>query len=295
MHTWSKKLIGYTLAATAAGALIASVSYAAENIDSIFGSTTSRGFTPSDVLQTTGATDSTITIQAPVVQANGENILQYSVVYSEGKSISVAEPQDLVEAKFTLEASSIVNNTIELPLSGLKAGTLYYFIIKPTNKDSISGDFSSESSFTTLGNAPAGDDPMLGAANDSNANFTYVLSSGTVTLKWNTATTDGVSKYVFSLKNISEKDYKSLGEANVSEGKFAFVVTKVGSYNVKIIGYDAGGNQVGAERVLNVKVDNVSNVPGKGNPETGPALNIILMSTFLMMLVYVVYKFRGTK
>lgn len=298
MQTWSKKLLGYTLAATAGLAVVTSISLAAEDtsIDSIFGSTTSWGFTPSDVITTTGTTSTGVTIQAPVVQANGEDILQYSIVYSEGKSISVAEPQDLFEKKITLESSDVNNGTIELDLDGLKAGTLYYFIIKPTNKDGISGDFSTEGSFTTLGSAQdttSNNDTTLGAPTDANANFTYVVSGANVTLKWNGS--DSVSKYQFSLKNINDADYKLLGSAKGTDGSFSFVVSKAGSYNVKIVGTDANGNTVGSERILNVKVEKISDVPGKGTPQTGPALNIILMSTFLLMLVYVVYKFRGAK
>lgn len=296
MQTWSKKMLGYTLAVTTGIAIVTSVSLAAEDnsIDSIFGSTTSWGFSPSDVITTTGTTNTGTIIMAPVVQANSENILQYSVVYSEGKSISVAEPQDLFEEKITLEASDVENNMIELKLATLKPGTLYYFIIKPTNKDGISGDFSSENSFTTLGNTTeTNSDTTLGAPTDANPNFTYLASGSNVTLKWSAV--DGVTKYQFSLKNINDKDYKALGNANASEMSFPFVVSKAGSYNVRIVGMDANGNTVGTERILNVKVDTISTPPGKGIPETGTGLNVILMSTFLMMLIYVVYKFRGAK
>jgi|GEM_PF-2445657 len=298
MQTWSKTLLGYTLAATVGLAVVTSVSLAAEDtsIDSIFGSTTSRGFTPSDVITTTGATSTGIIIEAPVVQANGENILQYSVVYSEGKSISIAEPQDLFEEKITLESSEVVNGGIKLALDDLKPGTLYYFIIKPTNKDGISGDFSTEGSFTTLGNTTdttLNDPGSLGAPTDANANFTYIVSGSKVTLKWNA--TSSVDRYQFSLKNINDADYKALGSARAADESFSFVISKAGSYNVRIIGTDTNGNTVGSERVLNMKIDTISTPPGKGVPQTGPGLNIILMSTFLMMLIYVVYKFRGAK
>lgn len=300
MQTWSKKLLGYTLAATAGIALVTSVSLAAEDnsIDSIFGSTTSWGFTPSDVISITGTTSTGVIIEAPVVQANGENILQYSVVYSEGKSISIAEPQDLFEEKITLESSDVVDNKIQLELSSLKPGTLYYFIIKPTNKDGISGDFSTEGSFTTLGTAQdttttSTDDTTLGAPTDANANFTYVVSGSNVTLKWNA--TEGVDRYQFSLKNINDADYKALGSAKASDESFSFVISKQGSYNVRIVGNDANGNTVGSERILNMKIDVITTPPGKGTPQTGTGLNVILMSTFLMMLIYVVYKFRGAK
>lgn len=298
MHTWSKKLLGYTLAATAGLALISSISLAAEDtsIDSIFGSTTSRGFTPSDIIVTTGTTPTSTIVKAPVVQANGEYILQYSIVYSEGKSISIAEPQDLFEEKFTLENNDVVNNMIELELKDLKAGTLYYFIIKPTNKDGISGDFSTEESFTTPG---AGQEttttttPVVGAPSDVDPNFTYDVSGSKVTVKWDQ--TDAASKYEFSLKNINDTNYTLLGSADDTDEMFSFVVNTAGSYNIKITGMDANGNVIGSERVLNAKVATISTPPGKGVPETGPGLNIILMSTFLMMLIYVIYKFRGAK
>lgn len=297
MHTWSKKLLGYTLAVTAGLALISSISLAAEDtsIDSIFGSTTSWGFTPSDIIITTGTTPSSTIVRAPVVQANGENILQYSIVYSEGKSISIAEPQDLFEEKFTLENNDVVNNMIELELTNLKAGTLYYFIIKPTNKDGISGDFSTEESFTTPGamQDTTTTTPVVGAPTNVDPNFTYDVSGSKVTVTWNQ--TDAANIYEFSLKNINDTNYTLLGNANDTDETFSFVVNTAGSYNIKIIGIDANGNTIGSERVLNAKVATISTPPGKGVPETGPGLNIILMSTFLMMLIYVIYKFRGAK
>lgn len=120
-----------------------------------------------------------------------------------------------------------------------------------------------------------------------------MTSGGTVTLNWKA--TPSINTYRFSLKNINDQDYKAAGSSKASAQQFSFVVSKAGSYNVKIIGTDANGNNIGSERILNVKVDTISNIPGKGKPQTGPALNIILMSTFLMMLVYVVYKFRRAK
>ncbi len=308
---WSKKVLGYALAAAAGTMVIASMSIAtaadSSSTSDIFGNTTSWGFTPSDIVGTTGTTSTGVTITAPVVKANNEDILQYSVVYSEGKSISVAEPKDLIEKKITLEATDVKNGMIELKLDGLKSGTLYYFILKPTNKDGISGDFSTESSFTTLGSdqttnstdttttttTNGGNEGTLGAPTDANANFSYTVSGSKITLTWNS--TDGVAKYQFSYKNINDKDYTTLGSAKGTDQKFPFIVSKKGSYNVRIIGVDTNGNIVGSERILNVKVDTVTPPPGGGTPQTGPALNIILMSTFLLMLVYVVYKFRGAK
>lgn len=183
MQTWLKKALGVTLAATASLAIVTTVAMAADDasIDSIFGSTTSWGFTPSDVITTTGTSSTGVIIMAPMVQANGEDILQYSIVYSVGKSISVAQPQDLFEEKITVDATTVMSGVMELKVDTLKPGTLYYFIIKPTNKDGISGDFSTEGSFTTLGEAPAeatAEDTgaTLGAPTDASANFTYVVS-----------------------------------------------------------------------------------------------------------------------
>ncbi len=183
MQTWLKKALGVTLAATASLAIVTTVAIAADDssIDSIFGSTTSWGFTPSDVIATTGTTSTGTIIMAPLVQANGEDILQYSVVYSLGKSISVAQPQDLFEEKITVDAASVMSGMMELKLDTLKAGTLYYFIIKPTNKDGISGDFSTEGSFTTLGDTPVeatAEDTgaTLGAPTEAVTSFTYVVS-----------------------------------------------------------------------------------------------------------------------
>ena len=52
---------------------------------------------------------------------------------------------------------------------------------------------------------------------------------------------------------------------------------------------------MGVERTLAIKIDAIVTPDGKGTPATGAWLNLILMSTFLMMLMYVVYRFRNTK
>ena len=314
MKAWGKILLRASLILVATTTAVFSAAYADTSSDptaSFFGST-SRGFKPSDIIIVTGLTTTGVLIEAPVIQANSENILEYTVVYAEGKSINDAQPQELIEQTFNLDASAITNNQIQLQLTGLTPGTGYDFVIKPINKDGVVGDLSTDYTFTTPGiSAPAatvsaapstgtaamttGADTgaMLGAAQNADANFSYTASGGTITLTWQDTNT--AASYQFALKNITDADYKTLGSAKASDQSFSFVVGTKGSYNVKIDGFDSAANPIGVEKVLNVKVDMTAPTPGKGTPKTGEDLNIILMSTFLLMLIYVVYKFRGAR
>lgn len=168
------------------------------------------------------------------------------------------------------------------------------------NKEGNKLTSSDEMNFTTSNSMAAaptsannGDGSSFGAADTAQANFTYSIASGKVMLKWQSIA--GASKFQFSMKDAAETTYKSLGDELVSKEAFSFIVSKKGLYTVKIVPVDSTGAPVGGEKILSVKIDNVATVAGKGTPATGPAMNLVLMSTFLMMLMYVVYRFRTTK
>jgi hypothetical protein len=248
-----------------------------------------------------------VTIQFPVnVTANGEKIMNYSVNYSKGKKILEAELTEIKEVTFDGAKVKVDGDTVSLKLEGLTAGSKYYFIVIPVNKEWNKLTQSDESSFTTsttdtatptatttTDTANNANGEMFGAANTSEANFTYSIASGKVMLKWKSIA--GAKKFQFSMKDAAETTYKSIGDEMVSKESYSFLVNKKGLYTVKIVPVDAAGASVGTEKVLSVKVDTVTTVAGKGTPATGPAMNLVLMSTFLMMLMYVVYRFRTTK
>ena len=158
---------------------------------------------------------------------------------------------------------------------------------------------SDQKSFTTLASETAVEpvttttEPVLGSADTSAANFTYVLSGNNVTVKWKEIT--GATKFTFASKESTGTTYTNVGSELVSKEKFTFLIPTIGLYSIKIVPVDADGNVVGAEQILTVKITATVSTPGKGTPATGPALNLVLMSTFLLMLVYVVYRFRTTK
>ncbi len=251
-------------------------------------------------ISTTGITSTGVLIQFPIFTSNGERITSYSVSYVKGKSIAEADLSDIKEKSFAGDKVMIENDTGSLRLDGLTAGSSYDFVVTPINKEGTKLDTSDAKQFSTLttdvgaGSAsPTWDDTVLWAADTASANFTYSLSGSKVTIKWTPIS--GATKFMFSTKEATDSNYSSVWEELVTKGMYSFVIGKKWLYNVKIVPVDAGWNKAGVEKILSVKIDTVSPVGGKGTPATGPALNLILMSTFLMMLIYVVYRFRTTK
>jgi hypothetical protein len=255
-------------------------------------------------ITTTGPTTSSVTIEFPVFSANGEQIMNYAVSYVKDKSIASADITDIKKATFEGDAVKVVNGKINIVLQWLTADSTYNFVVSPINKEGVELDLSDEFSFKTLAaaaqnnttptnNPTASNEPLAGSADTASANFTYTLDNNRVTVKWNSIA--GASKFSFSTKELTQSTYTFLSDVNISSETYSFVIGKVGSHTVKIVPVDAAGNVVGAERVLAIKIDNVSAPTGTGTPATWAGLNLILMSTFLMMLVYVVYRFRTTK
>ena len=264
----------------------------------------------------TGVSSTSVKIQFPVFTSNGEKIVSYSVSYVKGKSIAEADLSDIKETVFT--AGKVVidsKGTVTLLLDGLSPSSKYNFVVTPVNKEWTKLDTSDAQEFTTPAVGSSAKQPgtqaptpapvsapqdstnvtdwtVLGSADTATANFTYSLSGSNVTVKWSPIS--WVAKFTFSTKSATESTYSSVWEEEVSKGNYSFVIGKKWLFSVKVVPIDAWGNKVGAEKVLSIKIEKVSSVTGKGLPATWPALNLILMSTFLMMLIYVVYRFRTT-
>jgi hypothetical protein len=259
-------------------------------------------------ITSTGPTDTTVKIQFPLYTSNNEKIMNYSVSYVKGKKIIDADLTEIKKDTFAGEKVVIDGDTATLTLGKLTAESTYEFVVTPINKEGTELTPSDPMSFTTLkaGQAAAtttnttpdttannGNGEQLPAADTAGANFTYTLSGSKVTLKWKSIA--GASKFQISMKEATASSYTSIGEEQVSKESYSFVIDKKGQYSVKIVPVDAQGAPAGSEKILTVKVSSVTAVPGKGTPATGAGMNLILMSTFLMMLMYVVYRFRTTK
>ncbi len=291
----------YALIGAAALFAIAGSLYAAETNSALLDAVSTQGASWASSMTTTAANMTEVTIQFPIhTTSSNEKIMNYTVNYAKGKPILSAELTEIKEVSFEGDKVKVDGDTVSLKLEGLAGNSQYYYIVTPVNKEGNKLTASDEANFMTTATqisttdfANNGNGTMLGAADTAQANFTYSINSGKVTLKWQAIT--GASKFQFSMKDASATTYASLGDELVSKESFSFVVSKKGLYTVKIVPVDAGGTAVGSEKVLSVKIDSVSTVTGKGTPATGPAMNLVLMSTFLLMLMYVVYRFRTTK
>lgn len=253
----------------------------------------------------TGPTATSVTLEFPIFVANGEQIMNYAVSYVKDKSIASADITDIKKATFEGDAVKNVNGKINITLEGLTASSTYNYIVSPINKEGVELELSDEFSFKTLADwatqntttqttdTNTTNEPLAWSADTASANFTYTLDNNRVTVKWNAIA--WAAKFSFSTKELTQATYTFLSDVNVTAETYSFVIGKVGSHTVKIVPIDAAWNVVWAERVLAIKVDSVSTPTGTGTPATWAGLNLILMSTFLMMLVYVVYRFRTTK
>lgn len=257
---------------------------------------TSSGF--STDVTTTWITSTQATIAFPLYVANGESIKNYEVNYATNNLEAWETDLSAIKKVVFSEGSyKIVNGKANLILTGLVTKTTYYFVIVPVNKEGTLLTSSDQYSFSTLATdvktEPNQTETLLGSANTEEAKFTYTLSGNNVTVKWNAI--DGATKFTFATKETTSTTYTNVGSELVSKEKFSFVIADIGLYSIKIIPIDADGNAVWAEKILTVKITAKTETPGKGTPATWPALNLVLMSTFLLMLVYVVYRFRTTK
>lgn len=296
--------------ATAVAVLTLSQTYAADEGNNIFNALEWDNANWANSIVASGPTATSVILEFPPYVANGEQIMNYAVTYTKGTTISVAELPAIKKVSFEAEAVKVVNGKINLLLEWLEASSKYYFVVEPINKEGTALDPSTESSFDTtapwMGNNNttnnttdpsidplSTDEPLAGSADIASANFTFVLSGNRVTLRWNTI--NGASRFSFSTKELTQASYTKLADVAVSTEEYTFVIGRVGSHLVRIVPTDANGNIVWAETVLNIKIDSVTTPTGTGTPATGAWLNLILMSTFLMMLIYVVYRFRTTK
>ncbi len=260
-------------------------------------------------ITTTWVTATSFTIEFPVYVSNGEQILNYAVSYVQNKPMSAADITDYKKVAFEGSDVVITNNKVAITLDELTPNTTYNFVVNPINKDGIELEFSDEFSVktpaangwsTTNTTDPVntttnwGDDqPMLWSADTAGANFTYEVNKNAVTVKWNAIS--GALKFQFSMKEATAAQYTYLWDADISAESYNFLVWKTGLFTVKVVPVDGAWNPAWVERTLSIKIDDLSPPTGTGTPPTWAGLNLILMSTFLMMLMYVVYRFRTTK
>jgi hypothetical protein len=256
----------------------------------------------------TWPTTTGIMIQFPVFSTNGEKIMNYAISYVKDKSIAGANISDIKKVTFEGDKVKVNNDKVTLILDWLTADSTYNFVVSPINKEGNELELSDEFTFKTLAvnatnNTPdpttmlnewGNTDTMLWAADTASALLTYVLNDNKVTVTWKTIS--GASKFNFSTKEATQSVYTNLGSVDVSKEQYEFTITKKGLHTVKIVPVDNAGKTVGVEKTLSIKIDTIATPEkGKGTPATGAGLNLILMSTFLMMLMYVVYRFRTTK
>lgn len=255
---------------------------------------------------TSWPTTTTVNVEFPIFVTNGEQIKNYAISYVKDKSIAGADLSDIKKVTFEGDKVKITDSKVTLLLDWLVAGSTYNFVVSPINNEGTELELSDEFSFKTLAtNAPVtttadnmlnegtNGENMLGAADTASANFTYILDNNKVTVSWKAIS--GATKFSFSTKEATQSTYTYVGDVDISKESYTFVISKKGLHTVKIVPVDNAGTVMGVERTLAIKIDALTTPTGTGTPATGAGLNLILMSTFLMMLMYVVYRFRNTK
>lgn len=305
MKNVTKKILATFFALIAVFAFVKT--YAADTGSNLLDALAGDNSTWAASITTTGANATSIKIEFPIFVSNNEQIMNYAVSYVKGKSIANADLTDIKKSTFEGDKVVVENGKATLLLDTLSASSTYNFVVTPINKEWTELDPSDEMSFQTtaesamqntdqswiMNDTSVTNETMMGSADTASANFTYVVSNSTVTVKWQPIA--GATKFAFSMKETIDPAYTNVGEEVITKGTYSFLIGKKWLYTVKIVPEDANGSVVWVEKNLSIKIDTISATPGKGTPATGAWLNIILMSTFLMMLIYVVYRFRTTK
>lgn len=255
-------------------------------------------------------TATSVNIEFPIFSTNGEQIMNYAISYVKDKSIAGADLSDIKKVTFEWDKVKVDNGKVTLVLDWLVAESTYNFVVSPINKEGTELELSDEFSFKTLSAAAAtanttnttdgnilnewaNGENMLWSADTASANFTYSLDNNKVTVSWKAIS--GATKFSFSTKEATQSTYTYVGDVDISKESYTFVISTKWLHTVKIVPVDNAGASMGVERTLAIKIDAIVTPDGKGTPATGAGLNLILMSTFLMMLMYVVYRFRNTK
>lgn len=305
MSTMLKKLFLALLSVV--GILTISQTFAADEGNNILDALQGDNATWTTSIVATWPTTTSVNVEFPIFTTNGEQIMNYAISYVKDKSIAGADLSDIKKVTFEGEKVKVANGKVTLLLDGLVAESTYNFVVSPINKEGTELELSDEFSFKTLSAAAAtttttdgnilnegtNGENMLWSADTASANFTYVLDNNKVTVSWKAIS--GATKFSFSTKEATQSTYTYVGDVDISKESYTFVISKKWLHTVKIVPVDNAGASMGVERTLAIKIDAIVTPDWKGTPATGAWLNLILMSTFLMMLMYVVYRFRNTK
>lgn len=290
------------------GILTISQTFAADWGNNILDALQGDNATWTTSIVTTWPTSTSVNVEFPIFTTNGEQIMNYAISYVKDKSIAGADLSDIKKVTFEGDKVKVAAWKVTLVLDGLVAESTYNFVVSPINKEGTELELSDEFSFKTLSVAAAtaatqwngnildewtNGDNLQWAADTASANFTYVLDNNKVTVSWKAIS--GATKFSFSTKEATQSTYTYVWDVAISAESYSFVISKKWLHTVKIVPVDNAGASVGIERTLAIKVDAVVTPSGVWTPATWAGLNLILMSTFLMMLMYVVYRFRNTK
>lgn len=260
--------------------------------------------------------DTNAEIHVSKVLFDGTAVDNYRVYYSEKSlaSQSLSLIKDTVVKKIDDSANP---DTVHLNLKWLSPDTKYYVVVSPVHPEDDSIEplevITKEVTFKTSAKVvepkeeekkeEVKEEPKEEEKEEPKKYLTDVKTANTdnevVLTRWTTMT--DVKNVEVSLRHSTEDKYTTLTTADYSKGTFTFLVTKKGTYFIKLKALDKDGEILWEERTTNVNVAKIidpskSDEPVVANPpKVWPTTDLLIGLLIFSMIMYMMMRFRGSK
>lgn len=247
-----------------------------------------RWYGTADIVTIKQTTSTSITLISPYIKKNGQTITGYKATYAE-KPIALASSSEIKTKDILLTWTS--GTGFEILLDGLKTGITYYIALEPVDgawqlwlpSDQIQASTSSTSPITTQ---PALNAAWPGSCEVENISYTQ---DGTNVVMTRTPTSSDTSIDLF-LRFGTETQTTKLATVDWDQGRYAFIVSRPGTYFVTFTPILSNGTSPCQEKVQTIKVNNVSPDIQRTSPSTGPSENSAIALAIVAGLCYIMYR-----
>ncbi len=245
-----------------------------------------------------------VIIQSPLVSKAGQNITNYTLMYSEFPLSEISEDTNLL--KETKEKVINIDGNknpfeVELGMSDqLNPIKKYYLFIIPKDSSGNIWDISNEIWFNiaekTYGHAGSNEVHSFAEHNApwadmTLANIRHEISGNTITLKW--IAVSGSSKIDIAVMTPWASSFNKIATVNMDQERYSYIANRNGEYIFKF-SPDNWGKEINYSANLNTaatqgSTDSSTSPAIPVVPKTGPTENIIAITIFAF-LWYLIYK-----
>ncbi|USN56839.1 MAG: hypothetical protein H6766_07720 [Candidatus Peribacteria bacterium] len=256
------------------------------------------GFNTTDIVQAIDATDTTLTIVAPIVYDGSDPILEYDVSYAGAPraDLEANNSTDQIETvSCTFVASELEGKQeIECDLNvgtDIQAEQTYYLTIFP-RKNGLLGTPSEEISFNYQDiydnrNTTDTTDTTHSAAPDMcAANISRSQDNDKVTVTRDALVNSG--KVRLEARGESESAFRTIGTADLTAEQFVFTPSQAGTYLIKLVPLDANDTEYGKACTQTMHLEDFAVTAV--NTQTGPKETLMIIGLIAVIGGYLLLK-----